>query len=168
MQSRFSIGAALLCALQPLISACPSTPTPVVPEPPLPAYPTEHRLLRFNVSDLGANRFYVDQDSIDVHPDRDVRLTIVVDTPSGARTVTHEAIRCQTAEYRILAIGRRDATWTTLADPPWRRIEEGGPNRQRAALALEYLCNGPASVIDRGEALRALRASTPANSFQKP
>lgn len=135
---------------------------------PLPGYPSDQKLIPFTVSELSGNRFYVDQESIDVDPDRDVRLTVVVDAPGGARTVTHEAIRCQTAEYKILAIGRRDRQWSVLADPQWRRIEEGGPNRQRAALALEYLCDGPTSVLDRDAALRALKASPRTKSFQKP
>ena len=161
MRSRFPFGVAWIGSLYLLIAGCATTPAPAPPEPPLPAYPSEDRLLLFTVSRLSDNRFQVDEDSIDVHPDRDVRLTIVVDAPGGARTVTYEAIRCQTAEYRIIAIGQRDGRWMTVAEPQWRRIEEGGPNRQRAALALEYLCDGPSSVLDRAAALRALRASSP-------
>lgn len=168
MQSRIPVAAAWISALQLLIAACSTTPAGDAPEPPLPGYPSDQKLIPFTVSELSGNRFYVDQESIDVDPDRDVRLTVVVDAPGGARTVTHEAIRCQTAEYKILAIGRRDRQWSVLADPQWRRIEEGGPNRQRAALALEYLCDGPTSVLDRDAALRALKASPRTKSFQKP
>ncbi len=148
----------LLAAALPLIVGCASTPEAETPaETVLPPYPTAGNLLPFSVSATNDNQFLVDQSSIDVDPDRDVQLTLVVRSPSGAETVTREAIRCQTAEYRILAIGRRNGEWRRQDDPPWRRIEEGRLNRHRAALALEYVCEGPASVIDSAQALMALR-----------
>ncbi|MCB1957069.1 MAG: CNP1-like family protein [Rhodocyclaceae bacterium] len=142
-----------------IASGCASTPDESVspPETVLPAFPTTENLLPFAVSATSENSFLVDTASIDVVPDRDVQLTLVVRSPGGAETVTREAIHCQTAEYRILAIGRRDDTWKRLDNPPWRRIEEGGLNRHRAALALEYVCEGPASVVDAASALAALR-----------
>lgn len=141
-----------------IAGGCASTPESTSPpETVLPPYPTAESLLAFAVSATSDNRFLVDPTSIDVDPDRDVQLTLVVRSPGGAETVTREAIHCQSAEYRILAIGRRDGTWKRLDNPPWRRIEEGGLNRHRAALALEYVCEGPASVVDAASALAALR-----------
>ncbi|MCB1885981.1 MAG: CNP1-like family protein [Rhodocyclaceae bacterium] len=149
---------AALAATLVAASGCASAPES---QPPaalvLPPYPAAGDLLPFEVSAVNDNRFLVDQTSLDIEPDRDVQLTLVVRSPSGAETVTREAIRCQTAEYRILAIGRRSGEWSQLDDPPWRRIEEGRLNRHRAALALEYLCEGPASVLDAEQALAALR-----------
>ncbi len=155
MSPRHSLPA-LLAAL---LAACAHTPPTEPVRLPLPAYPADAALLEFSVSERNDNRFLIDETSLDVDPDRDVQYSLVVEAPSGARTVTREAIRCQSAEYRILAIGRRDRSWSEIAEPAWRRIEEAGLNRQRAALALQYFCEGPASVIDREAALHNLRNS---------
>jgi len=154
MLPRFARTTGLLAIL---LSACAQTPETVHQKLPLPPYPADESLIEFAVSDRNDNRFFIEEASLEVNPDRDIQYSLVVEAPGGARTVTREAIRCQSAEYRILAIGRRDRSWSEIAEPTWRRIEDTGLNRQRAALALEYFCEGPASVIDRDEALWNLR-----------
>lgn len=140
------------------LAACAGTPeVRDASQVQLPDFPKASDLLEFPVSAASGNHFMIDRRSMSIDPDREVRLTVVVRAPGGAETVTHEAIRCQSAEYRIYAVGRRDGTWTRLVEPTWRRIEESGLNRHRAALASEYLCDGPASVRAPEEALRAMQ-----------
>lgn len=155
MQHRLLL--ASLALLVSLSSGCADLPAPGAAEIiSLPPYPSRQDLIEYTVSAQNDNRFLVDVASIDVDPDRDIQLTLVARSPGGAETVTREAIRCQTAEYRILAIGRQDKAWKQVQEPRWRKIEEGTLNRQRAALALEYLCEGPTSVVDSAAAVAAL------------
>lgn len=141
-----------------LIAGCGGAPVTQAPKDVvLPGAPRASDLVPFFVSAATSNRFMIDAATLDVVPDRDIQFTLVVEADGGARTVTREAIRCGTAEYRILAVARRDGTWSRLADPQWHPIENTGPNRHRGALATEYLCDGSTSVIDAETALEALR-----------
>lgn len=147
-----------LLGIAGLLSACAGDPaTPAAADPPLPAFPTPPDLVQFYVSPTTSNRFMVDSRSIDVAPDRDIRLTLVIRSPSGAQTVTREAIRCTTAEYKILAIGDGSGAWSPAGESEWRQIENNSLNRHRAALASEYLCEGSSSVSSTAAALDALR-----------
>lgn len=149
------LGAALVALLSGACAELPETQDASLAR--LPPIPRAEDLVPFYVSAASSNQFLLDAPSLDVEPDRDIQLTLVVRAPGGAETVTREAIRCQSAEYRILAIGRGDGSWSRVAAPDWRRIENNTLNRHRAALAGEYLCDGPASVIDAATVLRGIR-----------
>lgn len=147
-----------LLAAVGLLSACAGEPiTATIADPPLPAFPNDSDLVEFYVSPTTTNRFMVDSRSIDVAPDRDIRLTLVIRSPSGARTVTREAIRCASADYRILAIGDDSGAWSPASESKWRQIENSSLNRHRAALASDYLCDGSTSIGSAAAALDALR-----------
>lgn len=149
---------ALLVAL---ITACAQTPSPrEAAQIPLPAHPASADLVEFRVGNNSSNQFLVDRRSLSIHADGEINLTLIVRSPAGAETVTHEGIRCHTAEYRILAVARPGGQWSRLADPAWRRIEYQGPNRHRAALASDYLCDGVSAVRTPDEALTAMQDPT--------
>ena len=137
---------------------CADTPEArSVAAPLIPAYPSEPKLLEFYVSASSPNSYFVDTGALTLAPGSEVQLTIVVRAAAGAETVTYESLRCETGEYRIHAVARPDRSWSRVAEPSWRRIEDGGPNRHRAALATEYLCDGPARVSTVEEILAAMR-----------
>ena len=146
-----------LIALFAAIGGCAQAPTTPPAPLVLPAYPAPGNLLEFAVSKGTSNRFLLDRTSLRIDPEHETRLTIVVRTAQGVETVTHEAVRCQSAEYRIYAIGRNDGSWSLLQDPPWRRIREARGNRHRAALATEYLCEGATSVLTAEAVFAAMR-----------
>ncbi len=136
-------------------------------EVPLPAAPAEAGLQSFYVSMATDNKFFVDLTTLSVGGDGVVRYVLVIVTPSGARNVTFEGMRCETRETRIYASGRSDGTWSKSRNSEWSRIQDVYANRHHATLFLEYFCPIGAIVRDATEAKEALRRGEhPANKRQ--
>lgn len=125
----------------------------VVMPPPV----EESRLRAFYVSAATPNAFFVDEASLAVGDDGVVRFTLVVRTPGGAQNVTFEGIRCATGERRLYATGRADGSWVPARNDAWQPISDNTYNRPRAALAQDYLCDGPAAPRSRQHALQLLQ-----------
>jgi CNP1-like family len=107
----------------------------------IPAYPEDSVLLEFRPHGISKNRFFVDPGSVSIGSDRVVRYTVVVKSSSGVANTSFEAMRCETAEYKVFALGTRDRTWSVLPNPAWREIDttKGGI---RFRLFDEYFCDG--------------------------
>lgn len=123
----------------------------------LPAAPEAGSMQSFYVSAAAANIFSVDLPSLSVGADGVVRYVMRVETPGGASNVTFEGIRCETRERRIYASGRRDGAWSKSRNNAWEKIRDIAPNRQHAALFLDYFCPGGVIVRNADEARDALR-----------
>lgn len=132
----------------------------------LPKPPTQEGLVQIDVRSLSTNTFFVDQDSVEFGRDGVIRYTMVVISPSGARNVTYEGMRCGAAEKRLYAFGRADGTWSPAKSANWQRIEGGKLNQQHAALYREYFCTSGGSVSSTDEARRVLRNGNPAAAKQ--
>ena len=128
----------------------------------LPKAPEETGLVQIDVGSLSTNRFFVDQESLTVGSDGVIRYTMVVLSPSGARNVTYEGMRCDTAEKRLYAFGRADGSWSPAKSAGWQRIEGGKLNQQHAALYREYVCASGGSVSTAEGARRVLKHGNPA------
>ena len=111
-------------------------------ETALPPFPEDADLIDFYVSATAQNRFFVDLTHLSVGSDGIVRYTLVVISPSGARNVTYEGMRCKTAERRIYASGRADKSWSQTRVERWFPIREAAANRHHAALYSEFFCPG--------------------------
>lgn len=107
----------------------------------LPPLPQPADLLQFDVSQNTPLKFAVDGKSIDVGSDGVVRYTVVVTSPSGARNVNYEGIRCDTYEWRQYAGLDADHNgWDRSVATRWRRIENGELNAYHASLYKDYFC----------------------------
>lgn len=115
------------------------------------------KLRGFAVSSGPGTEYFIDESSLSVGADRVVRYVLLVRSASGAETVTYEGIRCTSGETRIYASGRRDGSWVAMKNSAWQPVGDQGFNRPRAALAYNFLCDGPAPPRDRAEALRMLQ-----------
>jgi hypothetical protein len=149
-----TVAGTMAVALALLVGAC-STPKPPSPfekdfddeEKPwvevqsqLPPMPEERDLLDFDVSGATQYRFSIDTYTLSIGTDDVFRFVLVATSPSGARNVSYEGIRCETGEKKIYATGRSDRTWVRSRNATWTKIEEVGNNRQHAALEKEYFC----------------------------
>lgn len=128
----------------------------------LPKPPRQEKLVQIDVRSLSTNAFFVDEDSVEFGRDGVIRYTMVVVSPSGARNVSFEGMRCDTAERRLYAFGRADGAWSPARSASWQRIEGGKLNQQHAALYREYFCASGGSVSSTDEARRVLRHGNPA------
>lgn len=132
-------------------------------ETALPPSPKAENLVPIFVSATTDNRFMVDSASLSVGADGVVRYTLVVQSASGARNVSYEGIRCESAERRFYAFGRADGRWSKARANQWVRIQGSTLNRQHAALFSEYFCVGGSPVHDAEAARAALRKGGQAN-----
>ncbi|WP_306605457.1 CNP1-like family protein [Azonexus sp.] len=123
----------------------------------LPGAPKQEAMQSFYVSATSTNVFSIDLSSLTVGQDGVVRYVLLVDTPGGVRNITYEGIRCETAERRIYASGRRDGRWSKSRNNSWSRIRDIPPNRHHAELFVEYFCPGGFIVSGVAEAEDALR-----------
>jgi len=123
----------------------------------LPAFPQDEKLIPFEVSATTNNRFLVDGDSLSVGSDGVLRFTLVIVSPSGARNISYEGMRCATGERRVYALGRADRTWSKARSDRWQTISENTLNRHYAALFSDYFCHIDVRLRDADDARRALR-----------
>ncbi|CAB3779251.1 hypothetical protein LMG27177_00640 [Paraburkholderia fynbosensis] len=107
----------------------------------LPPLPQESNLLPFEVSGNTPLQFAIDRNSLSVGTDGVVRYTVVVTSPSGARNVNYEGIRCDTYEWRLYAGLNADHDgWDRTVANEFSRIENGALNAYHAALYQDYMC----------------------------
>ena len=109
----------------------------------LPPLPSEQDLIAFDVSKNTPLHFAVDSKSLSVGADGVVRYTVVITSPSGARNVNYEGIRCENYEWRLYAGLNADHDgWDRTVANDWTRIENGNLNAYQAALFQDYFCAG--------------------------
>ena len=120
-----------------------------LPPPPLP-----ENLKAFEVNVTSPNQYLVDLNSISIGTDTVVRYTLVIQTPSGARNVTYEGIRCQTKERQLYATARADGTWIPVKKTAWQPFSNSAYHRPAVTLAEDFFCDGNAPPHDQAEILR--------------
>lgn len=118
----------------------------------LPAPPKPENLLSLDVSRTTMQAFAIDAASISVGSDGVIRYTLVATSDAGARNVSYEGIRCGSYERKLYAFGQPDGSWTRSRRDQWERITGNAVNRQHAALAKDYFCEG-LTIADKAEEL---------------
>lgn len=120
----------------------------------LPPLPQDSNLLPFEVSGNTPLQFAIDRNSLSVGTDGVVRYTVVVTSPSGARNVNYEGIRCDTYEWRLYAgLNADHDDWDRTVANEFSRIENGALNAYHAALYQDYMC---ANKMPTGKATQIL------------
>lgn len=106
----------------------------------LPPAPKQANLLPFDVSPTATQAFAIDPGSLTVGADGVIRYTLVSISPSGAKNISYEGIRCQTYEYKRYAFGQAGGTWARSRRNKWEAIHGYAGNRPQAVLAKDFLC----------------------------
>jgi hypothetical protein len=107
----------------------------------LPPLPQAGDLLPFTVSQNTPLQFAIDAKSLTVDSDGVVRYSIVITSPSGARNVNYEGIRCDDYQWKLYAGLNADHDgWDRTVQNDWSRIENGDLNAYHAALYQDYFC----------------------------
>jgi hypothetical protein len=108
----------------------------------LPPLPSDRNLLPFDVSQNTPLQFYIDAASLSVGSDGVVRYSVVVTSPSGARNINYEGIRCDNYTWRQYAsLNETHDGWDRTVLSDWMRIENGNLNAYQAALYTDYFCD---------------------------
>jgi hypothetical protein len=130
----------------------------------LPATPSNENLIPFYVSPTATQQFSIDEKSLSVGKDGVVRFTMVATSPSGARNVSYEGIRCETFERKSYAFARDDGTWARSRRDKWEPVVRNAANRQHGTLATDFFCESKSISGDRETILKRLRGGQPINT----
>ena len=106
----------------------------------LPAVPTADGLIEVDENLLdGPNRVQIVGSSIDIGSDGVVRYVVQISSPSGARNVLFEGIRCSGWQYRTIAYAGLGKKFRQLSRSRWKKITYAGQSYRRV-LAEFFLC----------------------------
>lgn len=112
----------------------------------LPPYPDDRDLLPVVMSNTDTLKIYVDGKSISRAQDLVARFALIVESPSGARSVFYEGYRCETRQYKTYAIGTSQHTWSPAANPQWLTVPRSEINAFRDVIYRRYVCDGEKSA----------------------
>jgi len=163
--------AALACAA--LLAACSSANAPMSdwernnrellsPSKPAaalvpPAYPRDQDLIEFYQSAVATMRYYIDAASVTpLYKEGEVRYVMVARSPSGAKNVSFEGIRCSGNQYRVIATGRSDGSWNARAGE-WRDIVRRADLEAQSTLRRQFFCPHNDPIQSSAEGVDALR-----------
>jgi hypothetical protein len=148
------LNAALLFSFSVLAQADDADKNPTKAESPvvLPSPVTKNNLLPFYVSPTTSMDFAIDAKSVTVTDDGVVRFSLIITSPSGAKNISYEGIRCSSGEKKLYAIGQLNGSWSPARRDTWEPIFDHGSNRYHAALAKDYFCESGV-VAGKAEAI---------------
>ena len=112
----------------------------------LPAYPDDRDLLPVAMNSTDTLKIYIDGKSISRAQDLVVRFALIVESPSGARSVFYDGYRCETRQYKTYAIGTAQRTWSPVANPRWQTVSRSEINAFRDIIYRRYACDGQKSA----------------------
>ena len=125
--------------------------------PPPPSFSTD-KLVPIDMPPHLTLKFGIDPATLAVMPDGIVRYVMVASSPTGAMNAMYEGIRCATAEFKTYARYTSSGTWNTIANPPWRKLDDNASSKHARALALQGLCEGRTVMGNSAQGiLRALK-----------
>lgn len=124
----------------------------------LPPAPQEKSMVELDLGPTARNRFFVDAASLSVGADRVVRYVAIILSPSGAKNVSFEGLRCDTYERRYYAFGREDGSWSKARGNEWRRLRTDTVNGYAQTLAKEFFCPDGIAIQKAEEGVAALKA----------
>jgi hypothetical protein len=127
----------------------------------LPATPQAENLVEFKVSSAARHRHFIDTASISVGDDKVVRYTVVIEAVGGAKNVSFEGMRCETAERRLYAYGHSDGSWSKARKSDWEGIKLRSLLSYHKALYEDHFCPDGINVRNVTEAVRNLRQARP-------
>jgi len=107
----------------------------------LPPYPEDGDLIEFQSEAVNPRfRYFIDARSISVsQADGVVRYTLVIRSDRGSNNISHEGMRCSSAEYKIYAYGSR-GKFRRVRQPKWRPIEGKANYSYRKVLFEDAMC----------------------------
>ena len=124
----------------------------------LPVFPEPENLIPFRVGYRTDTQYLIDGNSLSVGVDSVIRYTLVVISAAGAKNISYEGLRCETAERRLYAFGRSDKTWSKARANQWGKIQ-GSTNNHHVELYGNYFCVvGAPFVMSADDARRVLRS----------
>jgi hypothetical protein len=111
-----------------------------------PAYPADADLVPVALGPTDRLKLFVDTRSVSRAADRVLRMTLVVESPSGARSVFFDGFRCEHRQYKTYAIGAPDGRLVAVPNAKWQLIPRVAHHAFREFLRVHYVCVDSASA----------------------
>lgn len=109
---------------------------------PMPAVSPAGRLAEYETSPPSRNRYWIDPASISTRGAY-VRLTLIAQSPHGARNVVFVAFDCSAQRHALLATADRDGRWRAVDELQWRPVSpSGGANTPYLRAVYRAVCDG--------------------------
>lgn len=115
----------------------------------LPPYPKTENFIPITLGARSSNQFFVDYASVSAGADGVVRYGMVIQSPSGAETVSFEGMRCETGERKLYAFGHKTdkgGEWSRNRYAKWEPIQGRSLNDFRRELFYHYFCTVEGAV----------------------
>jgi hypothetical protein len=122
-----------------------------------PAFPADADLVPVRLGPTDRLKLFVDARSVSRAADRVLRLTLVVESPSGARSVFYDGFRCEQREYKTYAIGGSDRRLVAVPNAQWQQIPRVAHHAFREFLRVHYVCDDSASARAPNDFLQRLQ-----------
>lgn len=105
------------------------------------------KLVTFDVPTSPTLVYGVDPAAIQIsRRDGVVRYVLVATSPSGARNVMYEGLRCATGQYKTYARYSPDGQWKPATGSEWRTLFGNMPSKHALQFARAGACDGAAAA----------------------
>ena len=105
------------------------------------------KLVTFDVPTSPGLVYGVDPAAIQIsRKDGVVRYVVVATSPSGARNVMYEGLRCATGEFKTYARYSPDGQWKPATGSEWRTVFGNMPSKHALRFARAGACDGAAAA----------------------
>lgn len=122
-----------------------------------------NRLVNLEAPAGSTLKFGIDPATLSVTPEGIVRYVMVATSPSGARNVMYEGIRCTTAQHRVYARHHPESGWSLVRGGEWHALAGSASTRHALALATAGACTGRSANRSAPDIVRALEATRQAD-----
>lgn len=102
---------------------------------------TDAGLVAYEPEGPGTRRHWLDRQSIAIE-DPYVRATVIVESASGARTVSHVGFDCSEKALALIATGAPDGSWRMLDSVDWRPVTQGRRHTPYLTAIYKAVCDG--------------------------
>lgn len=116
-------------------------PDPITMPDAIPPVSGPSGLVAYEPEGAGTRRHWLDRPSIVVEAPY-VRATVVVESSSGARTISHVGFDCGEKALALLAVGGHDGNWRPIDPVEWRPVTAGPRRTPYLTAVYEAVCDG--------------------------
>ena len=121
-----------------------------------PSYPQDVNLTPVSIGIGDSIRLFVDTASVSRANDFIWRMTLVVESSSGNRNVMFEGVRCETRQFKTVAVTGPDKTLVRVNNARWQDVTHVPTNNFRLHI-FKYLCDDALSIRSPQDFLRRIK-----------
>lgn len=125
-------------------------PGPLEAPSELPPVSSGADLVAYRPDGAGSRKHWLDRRSISIEPPY-VRATVVVESSSGARTVSHHGFDCSARSVALFAMGSPDGGWREVSSVKWRSLTGDRRHMPYLGAVWDAVCDGggPVRTVDQ-------------------